>query len=96
MKSEEQALGFVNEVGFCTAFTAGLEVPCLREAIVGKREPRLPHHIQRTRPDGGKDELTARRAVYYGKVIAGPPAFIAPRMLPAFLSLRAERVPLTS
>jgi hypothetical protein len=38
-----------------------------------------------------KDDLTARRAVYYGKVIAGRPAFIASRMLPAFLRLRAAR-----
>ncbi len=95
VKSEEQALAFVNEVGFCTAFTAGLEVPCLREAIVGRREPALPHHIQHDHAIGMtwrlKDELTARRAVYYGKVIAGRPAFIAPRMLPAFLRLRAER-----
>jgi hypothetical protein len=95
VKSEEQALGFVNEVGFCTAFTAGLEVPCLREAIVGAREPPLPHHIQHDHAIGMtwrlKDDLTARRAVYYGKVIAGRPAFIAPRMLPAFLRLRAER-----
>ena len=83
VKSEEQALAFVNEVGFCTAFTAGLEVPCLREAIVGMREPALPHHIQHDHAIGMtwrlKDELTARRAVYYGKVIAGRPAFIAPR-----------------
>jgi hypothetical protein len=95
VKSEEQALAFVNEVGFCTAFTAGLKVPCLREAIVGAREPPLPHHIQHDHAIGMtwrlKDELTARRAVYYGKVIAGRPAFIAPRMLPAFLRLRAER-----
>jgi hypothetical protein len=95
VKSAEQALGFINEVGFCTAFTAGLEVPCLREAIVGQREPPLPHHIQHDHAIGMtwrlKDDLTARRAVYYGKVIAGRPAFIAPRMLPAFLRLRAER-----
>jgi len=38
-----------------------------------------------------KDILTAKRAVYYGKAIAGRPAFIAPQMLPAFLRLRAER-----
>jgi hypothetical protein len=95
VKSEEQALAFVGEVGFCTAFTAGLEVPCLREAIVGQREPPLPHHIQHDHAIGMtwrlKDVLTARRAVYYGKVIAGRPAFIAPRLLPAFLRLRTER-----
>jgi len=95
IKSEAQALNFIGEVGFCTAFTAGLNVPCLREAIVGEREPPLPHHIQHDYAIGMtwrlKDVLTARRAVYYGKVIAGRPAFIAPQMLPAFLRLRAGR-----
>jgi hypothetical protein len=95
VKSESQALNFINEVGFCTAFTAGLNVPCLREAIVGEREPPLPLHIQHDHAIGMtwrlKDVLTAKRAVYYGKAIAGRPAFIAPQMLPAFLRLRAAR-----
>jgi hypothetical protein len=95
VKSEAQALNFVGEVGFCTAFTAGLNVPCLREAIVGEREPPLPHHIQHDYAIGMtwrlKDVLTAKRAVYYGKAIAGRPAFIAPQLLPAFVRLRAER-----
>ena len=96
VKSEDQALNFIGEVGFCTAFTAGLHVPCLREAIVGQREPPVPHHIQSDYAIGMtwrlKDVLTAKRAMYYGKVIAGRPAFITPQLLPAFLRLRAERV----
>ncbi len=96
VKSEDQALNFIGEVGFCTAFTAGLDVPCLREAIVGQREPPLPHHIQNDYAIGMawrlKDVLSAKRAVYYGKAIAGRPAFIAPQLLPAFLRLRAEPV----
>jgi hypothetical protein len=95
VKSEAQALSFITEVGFCTAFTAGLDVPCLREAIVGQREPPLPHRIQHDHAIGMtwrlKDVLTAKKALYYGKVIAGRPAFIAPELLPAFLCLRAER-----
>jgi hypothetical protein len=95
VRSEQQALEFISEVGFCTAFTAGLHVPCLREAIMGRREPPLPHHIQHDHAIGMtwrlKDTLSAKRAVYYGKAIAGRPAFIAPAMLPAFLCLRAER-----
>lgn len=96
VKSEDQALNFIGEVGFCTAFTAGLDVPCMREAIVGQREPPLPHHIQNDYAIGMtwrlKDVLTAKRAVYYGKAIAGRPAFIAPQLLPAFLCLRLERL----
>ena len=38
---ERSALAFIRETGFCAAFTAGLGVPCLREAIEGRREPPL-------------------------------------------------------
>lgn len=37
-----------------------------------------------------KDALPKRQAVYYGKVIAGRPGFIALQMLPAFMRLRIE------
>ena len=86
------ALSFIEESGFCSAFTAGLGVPCLREAIEGRREPRLPEHIQHDRAIMMtwrlKDELPACGAVYYGKVIAGRPGFVALELLPAFLRLR--------
>src|SRR5216684_6202638 len=86
------ALSFIEESGFCCAFTAGLGVPRLREAIEGRREPVLPEHIQHDRAIMMtwrlKDELPARGAVYYGKVIAGRPGFVALELLPAFLRLR--------
>jgi hypothetical protein len=89
---ERTALRFIEDVGFCTAFTAGLGVPCLREAIVGEREPVADEHIQH---DYGivmtwrfKDTLPERRLVYYGKVIGGRPSFIARDLLGAFLKLR--------
>ncbi len=89
---EKSALAFIKDVGFCAAFTAGLGVPCLREAIVGRREPELPEHIQHDRAIGMtwelKSDLAARRAVYYGKAIAGRPSFIARDLLSAFLRLR--------
>lgn len=89
---EQSALAFINETGFCAAFTPGLGVPCLREAIEGRREPELPEHIQHDRAIimtwNLKDSLPARKAVYYGKVIAGRPSFIALELLPVFLRLR--------
>lgn len=92
---EQSALAFINETGFCAAFSAGLGVPCLREAIEGRREPELPEHIQHDRAIimtwNLKDLLPARKAVYYGKVIAGRPSFIALDLLPAFLRLRVAR-----
>ncbi len=91
---EKSALKFINEVGFCTGFTAGIGVPCLREAIAGMREPELPEHIQHDYAIGMtwriKDSLPEQRLVYYGKVIAGRPSFIARDLLGAFLRLRVE------
>lgn len=93
---ESMALRFINETGFCAAFTAGLGVPCLREAIEGRREPELPHHIQHDRAImmtwNLKDVLPAKRAVYYGKVLGGRPSFIALDLLPCFLRLRVTSV----
>jgi hypothetical protein len=89
---EQSALAFIDETGFCAAFTPELGVPCLREAIEGRRAPKLPEHIQHDRAIimtwNLKDRLPARKAVYYGKVIAGRPSFIALELLPAFLRLR--------
>jgi hypothetical protein len=94
INGEQAALRFIDESGFCSAFTAGLGLPCLREAIEGRREPELPHHIQHDRAImmtwNLKDALPARRAVYYGKVLAGRPGFISLEMLPAFFRLRIE------
>jgi hypothetical protein len=91
---EKSALKFIGEVGFCTGFTSGLGVPCLREAIAGTREPVMPEHIQHDYAIGMtwriKDSLPERRLVYYGKAIAGRPSFIAREMLGAFLRLRVD------
>jgi hypothetical protein len=91
---EKSALAFIDEVGFCTGFTAGLGVPCLREAIAGEREPKIPEHLQHDYAIGMtwriKDTLPGKRLVYYGKVIAGRPSFVARDMMAAFLRLRIE------
>ncbi len=91
---EKSALRFINEVGFCTAFTPGLGVPCLREAIAGEREPPLPEHIQHDYAIGMtwrlKDVLPAAKSVYYGKALGGRPSFIALELFPAFLRIRLE------
>ncbi len=91
---EKSALAFIEEVGFCAAFTAGLGVPCLREAIAGQREPKIPEHLQHDYAIGMtwnlKDTLAAKRLVYYGKAIAGRPGFISREMTGAFIRLRVE------
>jgi hypothetical protein len=94
VSGEKTALQFINETGFCAAFTAGMGVACLREAIEGHREPELPEHIQHDRAImmtwNIKDALPAGKLVYYGKVLGGRPSFIARGLLAAFLRLRAE------
>jgi len=54
----------------------------------------MPEHIQHDYAIGMtwriKDSLPERRLVYYGKVIAGRPSFIARDLLGAFLRLRVE------
>jgi hypothetical protein len=94
ISGERAAIGFIEEVGFCAAFTAGMGVPCLREAIEGMREPPLPEHIQHDRAImmtwNIKDTLPAKKLVYYGKVLGGRPSFIARGLLAPFLRLRAE------
>jgi hypothetical protein len=94
ISGERAALDFIEEVGFCAAFTAGMGVPCLREAIEGMREPPVPEHIQHDRAImmtwNIKDTLPARKLVYYGKVMSGRPGFIARGTLASFVRLRAE------
>lgn len=94
ISGERAALDFIDEVGFCAAFTAGMGVPCLREAIEGMREPPLPEHIQHDRAImmtwNIKDTLPAKKLVYYGKVLGGRPSFIARGLLAPFLRLRTE------
>ena len=94
VSGEKSALQFIEEVGFCAAFAAGRGVPCLREAIAATREPKVPEHIQHDYAIGMtwriKDSLPKKRLVYYGKVIARPPGFIARDMLGAFLRLRID------
>jgi hypothetical protein len=68
---EKSALKFIEEVGFCIGFTAGMGVPCLREAIAGTREPSMPEHIQHDYAIGMtwriKDSLPQRRAMKLGR-----------------------------
>jgi Winged helix DNA-binding domain len=92
VRSERDALAFVNEVGICSTFYRFPEgLACLWEAVVGRRDPRWP---RRSHHDAGvgltwelKDRLPARRAVYYGKLLKGRPVLVALDLFPAFYVL---------
>ena len=95
VKSERDALAFVEEVGVCSTFYRFPEgLACLWEAVVGRRDPRWP---RRSHHDAGvgltwelKDRLPARRAVYYGKLLKGRPVLVALDLFPAFYALVVE------
>jgi hypothetical protein len=92
VRSDRSAVGFVEDVGFCSTFHRFAEgVPCLWEAVAGRRDPRWP---RRSHHDPGigltwdlKDRLAARRQVYYGKLLKGRPKLVALDLMPAFYAL---------
>ena len=92
MRGPRGALGFVQDVGFCSTFYCFPEgVACLWEAVAGCAKPRWP---RRSHHDAGigltwelKDALPAARRVYYGKLLKGRPLLVALDMFPAFYAL---------
>lgn len=73
---------FINEVGLATLFaTRGLNLPCLWQAVCGRREPQFPQHSHFD-PEVGlawnlKDRLPAEKKVFYAKLIRGRPTFVS-------------------
>jgi hypothetical protein len=92
VRTARAALAFVEAVGFCSTFYRFPDgVPCLWEAVVGRANPRWP---RRSHHDDGvgltwqlKDDLPARRSVYYGKLLRGRPVLVALDLFPAFYAL---------
>jgi hypothetical protein len=92
IRSDRAAVAFVDDVGLCSTFHRFAEgLPCLWEAVVGRRDPRWP---RRSHHDAGiglawglKDRLAARRQVYYGKLLKGRPLLVALDLFPAFYAL---------
>lgn len=92
VRSERDALAFVQAVGVCSTFYRFPDgLACLWEAVVGRRDPGWP---RRSHHDAGvgltwelKDRLPARRAVYYGKLLKGRPVLVALDLFPAFYAL---------
>lgn len=88
--SEEQALAFVNEVGFCFVFgDKQIEIPTLWGAVAGSRRPVPPTHHD---PDIGrvwnwKDTLPTKGLVFYGQVLRKKPTLVSLELLPHFYAL---------
>ena len=82
----EEALRFITACGFCTwGPVSRLSFPNLAEAM-GETATSV---LDRTW--SWKDDLHFAQQLYYGKIIAGQPGFLAPDYLPDFISALAGR-----
>ena len=90
VRSEEQALQFIDEVGMAYLFgEKGVEMPTLWGAICGKARPVPKHHDDDDlgRTWRWKDTLPARGEVFYGKLLRKKPTLVALDLLPGFYAL---------
>jgi hypothetical protein len=92
VRTMKQVLDFVDEVGFCFAFTAkNSELPCLWHAACGEREPVYPEHTHSDPYIGlvweAKDILPAEKKIYYGKALKNRPTIISLEYFPYFYAL---------
>lgn len=94
VKTMGEAARFIDRVGFCLLFASAqaprLELPSLFEAVKGKRDA----HIEDWDADSDrvwiwKNDLPASKRAYYGKALAGKPAFVSLKMLPYLYALKA-------
>jgi hypothetical protein len=91
-----RALRFINDVGLASLFaTRGLNLPCLWQAVCGRRQPEFPHHSHYD-PEVGlawelKDQLPAEGKVFYAKLIRGKPTFVAWDVFPDMYRLFGPR-----
>jgi len=88
--TEEEALGFLNDVGLCSLFSAkGIELPSLWGALCGEDRPLPRHHDSRELGLAWqwKDTLPIAGHVLYGKFLRKRPAFISLDLAPHFYAL---------
>jgi hypothetical protein len=90
IRTEEEALAFLNDVGLCLLFSAkDIELPSLWGALCGGDRPVPSHHDD---PELGlawnwKDTLPVAGKVLYGKFLRKKPVFISLDLAPYFYAL---------
>jgi hypothetical protein len=88
VRGATSAMSFIQQVGFCTAFSAHEHLPCLWVAVCGRRRPRLPRHTHSDYAIGLtwelKDRLPDERRVFYARLLHGKPSLISLKYLPYF------------
>ena len=88
--TKEQAIDFVNDVGFCFLFPIqGVEMPSLWDAIAGRVMKTTNKHtgyeIERTW--GWKDDSLDKKQWYYGKLLRHKATLVGLKFLPNFYAL---------
>jgi hypothetical protein len=91
--TQEQAVAFVDDVGFCFLFPIqGVEMPSLWDAIAGRVVKTTSKHsgyeIERTW--GWKDESLNKKQWYYGKLVRHKATLVSLDFLPNFYALSAN------
>lgn len=90
VRTEDEALAFLNDVGLANLFSAAdMELPGLWEAICGGSRSIPKHHndYELGLTWEWKDTLPARKAILYGKFLRKKPVFIALDLAPHFYAL---------
>jgi len=79
VRNADQLVRFVDEVGFCFAFTPaeGLPIPACFDHLSTSDDDRKWGWMW-----GWKDELAEEKRLYYGPILARKPAFVSMRLLP--------------
>ena len=90
VRSKEDALEFLNDVGLCLLFSASdIELPSLWGALCGEDRPVPSHHDNRELGLAWrwKDELPVAGQVLYGKFLRRKPVFVSLELAPYFYAL---------
>jgi len=89
LRNEQDALAFINEVGFCFLFSSeGSEMPTLFEAIVGQpTDWTAAHDYETGLAWTWKDSLPIARKCFYGKLLRGKPVLVSLDLFPYFYAI---------
>ena len=88
LKSPDDAVRFVNELGFCFFWPIqGIEMPSLWAAVAGDRPVADEHDDPGHMTWRWKDDALAKRLWYYGKLLRGKATLVSLEMLPYFYAL---------
>jgi len=95
VRTLEEAARFVDASGIAFAFSAGhSELPCLRHAACGRRDPDMPRHTHHDPAIGlvweAKDTLPLQKRIYYGKALRKRPTMISLELLPYFYAAKSH------